>query len=102
MDAAGQSAVRGNDLTRVTVDDDGRLLWDGKPVVVRRKLQLSGLQKLWAIVLVLAALLICVSGATVAAIRLHDWMCGANWITQYCVVTPPPKPVPPPQPELPN
>jgi hypothetical protein len=101
---AGASQSTGNDLTRLSVGNDGRLLWDGTPVVVRRRLQLSLWQKLGAIVVGLAALIIAISGGVHAAITAHDWMCGAKWVTNYCPAPPgPPKPpAPPPRSDLPN
>ena len=34
-------AVNAMDLTRLSIDNDGRLYWDGKPVEVRRRLMMS-------------------------------------------------------------
>ena len=90
-------------LSRLSVTSDGRLLWDDKPVVVRRRLQLSFWQKLGAIIIGVAALIIALSGAINAAITAHEWMCSAKWVTSYCVAPPPlATPIPPARPEVPN
>jgi hypothetical protein len=36
------------DLSRLSIDDDGRLYWDGKPVEVRRRLEMSRAQVIGA------------------------------------------------------
>jgi hypothetical protein len=94
-----------SDVSRLSVGSDGRLYWDNKPVVIRRRLLLTGWQTFAAIVVSLAAFIIAASGAVHVAINAHDWMCGANWITAYCVPATPSTQapaVPPPRPELPN
>jgi hypothetical protein len=94
------------DLDRITVDKNGRLFWDGKPVVVRRRLVLSGWQTFGAWLIGLAAITIALSGAVLAAIQAHDWMCSARWVSGYCTgvtATPvPPPPAKPKPPELPT
>lgn len=80
--------VPGGDLSRLTVSSDGRLYWDDKPVVVRRRLLLSFWQKLGTMLIGLACLMIALSATVHAAITAHDWMCSARWVSVYC-----PKPV---------
>jgi hypothetical protein len=105
--ASGSDPVRresvASDLSRLSVGEDGRLYWDDKPVVIRRRLLLTGWQTFAAILVSLAALIIAASGAIHVAISAHDWMCGAKWISTYCPSpTPPAKPPPSPRPDLPN
>ena len=100
MQAGGRNT--GGDLNRVSVGSDGRLYWDGKPVVVRRRLQLSAWQTFGAILVGIAALVIAASGGINAAITAHDWMCSAKWVTSYCTAPPLPPVAPAPRPELPN
>jgi hypothetical protein len=92
-----------SDLNRLSVGEDGRLYWDDKPVVIRRRILLSGWQTFAAILVSLAAFIIAASGAIHVAIAVHEWMCGAKWISAYCPAPPPPTPTaPPPRPDLPN
>ncbi len=92
-----------SDLSRLSVGEDGRLYWDDKPVVIRRRILLSGWQTFAAILVSLAALIIAASGAIHVAISAHEWMCGARWISAYCPApTLPAPPAPPPRPDLPN
>ena len=102
---AGAATTKVSDISRLSVGNDGRLYWDGTPVVVKRRLQLSRWQTCGALIVGLAALIIAASGGIQAAITAHDWMCSAKWITSYCPAPPaPPKPPapPPPKPEVPN
>jgi hypothetical protein len=96
----------GGDISRLSVGDDGRLYWDDKPVVVRRRLQLSFWQKLGTIFIGFAALMIAVSAAVHAGITAHDWMCSAKWVTGSCSKSPAAMAAPlqnlPPRVELPN
>ena len=78
---AGSSPVGVKDLSRLSVNDNGRLFWDGKPVVVRRRVQLSPWQTFGAILIGLAALVIALSGILQATVIAHDWMCRAQWLT---------------------
>ncbi|HEY5962925.1 MAG TPA: hypothetical protein VIU42_02795, partial [Xanthobacteraceae bacterium] len=52
------------DLTRLSIDNDGRLYWDGKPVEVRRRIQMSRAQVVGASV-VAAFIVIGAVGAAV-------------------------------------
>jgi hypothetical protein len=98
----GSRTVGVKDLNRLSVSDDGRLYWDGKPVVVRRRVQLSPWQTCGVILIGLAALMIALGGAIHITIAAHDGMCRAQWLTSYCPAPMAPPPAPPAQPELPN
>jgi hypothetical protein len=107
--ASGSDPMRresvASDVSRLSVGEDGRLYWDDKPVVIRRRILLTGWQTFAAIIVSLAALIIAASGAIHIAISAHEWMCGAKWISTYCPApTPPPAVVSPPspRPDLPN
>ena len=98
-------AVAG-DISRLSVGNDGRLYWDDRPVVARRRLQLSFWQKLGTLLIGLAALMVALSAAVHAGITAHDWMCSAKWVAGSCPKSPaaPTAPAqnPPPPVELPN
>jgi hypothetical protein len=81
------SRIPAGDLSRLTVSTDGRLFWDDKPVVIRRRIQLTFWQKLGLLLVGFAALMIALSVALQATITAHDWMCGAKWVTGYCPKT---------------
>ena len=100
-DSGSRGAVGLKDLNRISVGTDGRLYWDEKPVLIKRRLVLSGWQTVGVWLVGLAAIVIAFSGGISAAITAHDWMCGAKWVANYCPVPPPP-PGPPVRIELPN
>jgi hypothetical protein len=56
------------------VDKDNRLYWDGKPVEVRRRFDLTFWQKLGAVIIVIGAL-----GATVGLDAGFDLSCKLRW-----------------------
>ena len=100
--AGAGNPVGVKDLSRLSVSDDGRLYWDGKPVVVRRRVQLSPWQTFGAILIGLVALVIALSGILHVTITAHDWMCRAQWLTSSCPAAPAPPSALPARPELPN
>ena len=100
--AAARTVVGAAELHRLSVGNDGRLFWDDKPVLVRRRLVLTFWQKLGAIVIGLAALAIAVSILVRTGIVAHDWMCTAKWVSGACPGALPPPPPPKPLLELPT
>ncbi len=84
--AAGRNVhpVDAMDLRRLSIDNDGRLYWDGKPVEVRRRIMMSRRQVVAASVLgafvAVGAIGAAIQGTAVA----HDWACRFGWTTSYC------------------
>jgi hypothetical protein len=80
------------DLSRLSIDGDGRLYWDGKPVEVQRRLLMSRPQIVGAgligVFVVIAAIGATLQGSTAA----HDFACKQGWIASYCLAPPPPAP----------
>ena len=91
--------VAAMDLTRLSIDNDGRLYWDGKPVEVHRRLMMSRRQVIGASLLAL----VIVGGAAGAVMQgtaaAYDWACKFGWATTYCPAPPPV--TPPPRPDIP-
>jgi len=86
------------DLSRLSIDDDGRLYWDGKPVEVRRRIDMSRAQVMGASV-VAGFVVIGALGAVIqGTLALRDWGCRLGWTTSYCGL---PAPAPPPRPDIP-
>jgi hypothetical protein len=72
------------DLSRLAIDNDGRLYWDGKPVEVHRRLLMSREQIIGACVIggfvVVGALGAVLQGTSAA----RDWACRFGWATSVC------------------
>jgi hypothetical protein len=72
------------DLSRLSIDTDGRLYWDGKPVEVHRRLLMSREQIIGACVIgafvAIGALGAAVQGTSAA----RDWACRFGWATSVC------------------
>ncbi len=83
------------DLTRLSIDNDGRLYWDGKPVEVRRRLMMSRAQIAGATA-VAALVAIAATGAAVQGLSVaHEWACTLGWTESYCKADAPEPPAPP-------
>jgi hypothetical protein len=80
------------DLTRLSIDNDGRLYWDGKPVEVRRRLMMSQQQVVGAGIIAFFIVVAAIGSAIQATSTLSNWACRSG-ITQCDVPTAPaPKP----------
>jgi len=72
------------DLTRLAIDDDGKLYWDGKPVEVRRRLSLSPEQLMAAGIVAVFLVVGAIGAAAQGSLALRDWGCRLGWTTNYC------------------
>ena len=85
------------DLGRLSIDNDGRLYWDGKPVEVRRRIDMSRAQVVGASVVAVFIAIGAVGAAIQGSLALRDWGCRLGWTTSYCGLSAPP----PPRPDIP-
>lgn len=76
------------DLRRLSIDNDGRLYWDGKPVEVRRRLEMSRAQVLGAGVVATFIVIGAIGAAIQGSLALRDWGCRLGWTADYCGVVP--------------
>lgn len=74
--------VAATDLTRLSIDNDGRLYWDGKPVEVRRRLMMSRGQVIGTCLIAFFIVGGALSSAIQAAATIHDWACRAGWASE--------------------
>ncbi len=74
----------GMDLTRLSIDEDGRLYWDGKPVEVRRRVTMSRPQIFGASVIGLLVFVAALGAAIQAATAVHAWGCRTGLIESHC------------------
>jgi len=72
------------DLTRLAIDEDGKLYWDGKPVEVRRRLSLSPEQTLIAGIVAVILVIGALGAAVQGSLALRDWGCRLGWTAHYC------------------
>jgi hypothetical protein len=73
-----------SDLTRLAIDNDGRLYWDGKPVEVSRRIQMSRRQILGATLIAAFVAIGALGAAIQGASAAHDWACRLGWSSSYC------------------
>jgi len=92
-------AVNAMDLSRLSIDDDGRLYWDGKPVEVRRRLAMSPAQIAAAIVVAVFVAVGAMGSALQATATVHEWSCRVG-LTNFCA-PPAPAPQPPARVDIP-
>ena len=72
------------DLSRLSIDNDGRLYWDGKPVEVRRRIQMSRAQVVGASVVAVGVVIGAIGAAIQGSLALRDWSCRLGWTTSHC------------------
>jgi hypothetical protein len=108
--AAGPAEIEGRnvrpvtpmDLTRLSIDNDGRLYWDGKPVEVRRRLMMSRGQVIGTSLIALFIAGGALSSGIQAAATVHDWACRAGWASECRAADPTPTgSLAPPRPDIP-
>jgi hypothetical protein len=74
------------DLSRLSIDRDGRLYWDGKPVETHHRLSMSR-QQIVGASLVAALIAIGAIGAAVqGAAAARDWACRLGWSASACAL----------------
>jgi hypothetical protein len=72
------------DLSRLSIDTDGRLYWDGKPVEVHRRLLMSRPQIIGLIVVGTLVAIAALGAAVQATVATHEFACRTGWATTYC------------------
>lgn len=93
-------AVNTMDLTRLSIDNDGRLYWDGKPVEVRRRLMMSRAQVVGASVIAFFVVVGAIGSVLQATATVHEWSCRIG-LASSCAAPTPPTPEPPPRVDIP-
>jgi len=84
------------DLTRLSIDNDGRLYWDGKPVEVRWRLMMSR-QQVGASIIAFFIVVAAIASAIQATATISNWACRTG-LTQCDA---PAAPAPRPRPDIP-
>ena len=72
------------DLSRLSIDSDGRLYWDGKPVEVRRRILMSRAQVIGASVIGAFMIVGAIGAAVQGSLAARDWACRLGWTANYC------------------
>jgi hypothetical protein len=90
IEARNTRPVGAMDLTRLSIDDNGQLYWDGKPVEVRRRLTLSRGQVVGTALIALFIVGGALSSGIQAAATVHDWACRAGWASGCVAADPTP------------
>jgi hypothetical protein len=75
-----------SDLSRLSIDNDGRLYWDGKPVEVRRSILMSRAQIVGASLIAAFVVIGAVGAAIQGSAAIRDWACRLGWTTSYCTL----------------
>jgi hypothetical protein len=77
-----------SDLTRLAIDNDGRLYWDGKPVEVSRRILMSRRQVIGVSLIAAFVVIGAVGAAFQGAAAARDWACRLGWTAKYCAPSP--------------
>lgn len=84
------------DLSRLSIDTNGHLYWDGKPVEVRRRVSLSPGQILAATIIGIFIIVGGIGAAINGSAAAFEWGCKLGWVRSNCtsptLLLPPPPP----------
>jgi hypothetical protein len=86
--ARSRQPVQMTDISRLSIDANGRLYWDGKPAEVRHRLAMSPRQVAGASLLGLFIIIGGIAAAIQGTISAHDWSCRVGWVRSYCPAAP--------------
>jgi hypothetical protein len=76
------------DLSRLSIDRDGRLYWDGKPVEVRRRIAMSRAQIVGATIVAAFVVIGAVASALQGAVAARELACRLGWSAAACAPGP--------------
>jgi hypothetical protein len=86
------------DLSRLSIDCDGRLYWDGKPVETHHRLSMSRRQIVGASLVAALVAIGAIGAAIQGAAAARDWACWLGWSASACT---PPEGLPRNRPDIP-
>jgi len=74
------------DLSRLSIDRDGRLYWDGKPVEVRRRISMSRAQVVGASIVAAFVVIGALASAIQGAVAARELACRFGWSASACTL----------------
>ena len=74
------------DLSRLSIDHDGRLYWDGKPVETHHRFAMSRRQILGACLVAAFVAIGAIGAAVQGASAARDWTCWLGWSAGACAL----------------
>ena len=74
------------DLSRLSIDRDGRLYWDGKPVETHHRLSMSRRQIVGASLVAPLVAIGAIGAAIQGASAARDWACWLGWSASACTL----------------
>jgi hypothetical protein len=86
------------DLSRLSIDRDGKLYWDGKPVETHHRLVMSRKQIVGASLIAAFVAIGAIGAAIQGASAARDWACWLGWSASACA---PPGGLPQNRPDIP-
>jgi hypothetical protein len=76
--------VEMTDLSRLSIDDDGRLYWDGKPVETHHRYAMSRRQIIGASIVAAFIVIGALGAAVQGAAAARGWACWLGWSAGAC------------------
>jgi hypothetical protein len=74
------------DLSRLSIDYDGRLYWDGKPVEVRRRISMSQAQVVGASIVAPFVVIGALASAIQGVVAAREFACQFGWSASACTL----------------
>ena len=72
------------DLSRLSIDRDGKLYWDGKPVETHHRLSMSRRQIVGACIIAALLTVGAIGAALQGTAAARDWACRLGWTSNIC------------------
>ena len=82
----GTHPVEMTDLSRLSIDSEGRLYWDGKPVDTHHRLSMSRAQIVGASIVAIFVVIGAIAAAIQGAVAARELACRLGWSASACVV----------------
>lgn len=74
------------DLSRLSIDRDGKLYWDGKPVETHHRLSMSRRQIVGASIATALLAIGAIGAALQGTAAARDWACRLGWTSSTCAL----------------
>lgn len=82
----GRHPVEMSDLSRMSIDREGRLYWDGKPVEVHRRIAMSQRQIIGAGIVAVFVVIGAIGAALQGTLAARELMCRLGWSASACAM----------------
>ena len=85
----GLRSISIDEVDALATDAKGELFWHGKPVEIRRRLDLTQTQSAVAIIVAIATVFAALGAVAQGFAAYNEWACKVGWSSAACPLSPP-------------